>query len=96
MRHLFFVCGYGHLFRNRSCPYDAWSHDRIAHAEAVFARDPLLTIEQLVETATLDDFLRQRVVIIESEALPETLEGISSKSMVFDGVEHSDAKFKWA
>jgi len=85
VRVLLFRCAYSHYFRNGSCPYDAWTHASLAKAEDLFASNPAVEISDLAAAGIPSDLV-QRVIIVESESLPEGIEGVCLKSFCAGGV----------
>jgi hypothetical protein len=64
MRAIFFRCKYGHFYRNRTCPYDAWSHPAYVKMEEAFGQNDRLTLQDF-ESQGLSRDLLNNVVIVE-------------------------------
>src|SRR4051812_29806019 len=84
MRQLFFRCSHGHWFRRQACPYDGWGHPDVVKAEQLFSADPAMQLSAFSGQGIEHDLV-QRILILESEFIPEGMEGISLKSCIVDG-----------
>lgn len=94
MRHLFFLCMDGHLFRNGSCPFDGWTMDRVQEMEKAFAKNPGSSLKDLLKAASADEVLRRRALIIESDSLPEGLDGLWLSKPLIRGMS-STSRCEW-
>jgi hypothetical protein len=74
MRLLFFRCPHGHWFRRQACPFDGWTHPDIVKAEQQFTDGPAMHLDVLVAQGIPGELV-QRMLIIESAFIPESMEG---------------------
>lgn len=81
MRALFFRCNSGHLFRNGSCPFDGWTHEKVAFAEQLFADNPTSGIQDLIDAGVPDE-LATDLVIVECMFLASDVEGVRFKTCI--------------
>lgn len=98
MRQLFIRCIYGHFFRAKDhgacCPADAWTHSEIARIQHMYAENPNIQIEEFAVSG-IDESLLNRIVIIESNSLPASIEAIFPVSYVINGIIDEDIAREW-